>query len=82
MTQALAHDHADDEIEDHDRGLVFDLTTLDRRRVLKLLWIRRPEREPVHDHRVRTRRRDWSAVGVIECDRRRRRFRRELRGHS
>ena len=28
MTQALAHDHADDEIEDHDRGLVFDLHQL------------------------------------------------------
>ena len=37
MTQVLAHDHPDHELEDHDRGLVFDLNTLDRRRVLKLL---------------------------------------------
>ena len=33
----LIHDHADHELEDHDRGLVFDLDTMDRRRVLKLL---------------------------------------------
>ena len=37
MTQPLTHDHTDHELEDHDRGLVFDLQTLDRRRVLKLL---------------------------------------------
>jgi protocatechuate 3,4-dioxygenase beta subunit len=37
MNQALANDHADHELEDHDRGLVFDLNTMDRRRVLKLL---------------------------------------------
>ena len=37
MSQVLDHDHADHELEDHDRGLVFDLTTMDRRRVLKLL---------------------------------------------
>ena len=42
MSQMLDHDHdhayhADHELEDHDRGLVFDLTTMDRRRVLKLL---------------------------------------------
>jgi protocatechuate 3,4-dioxygenase beta subunit len=37
MTQVLTHDHVDHEMEDHDRGLVFDLNTLDRRRVLKLL---------------------------------------------
>jgi protocatechuate 3,4-dioxygenase beta subunit len=37
MNQVLAHDHADHELEDHDRGLVFDLNTMDRRRVLKLL---------------------------------------------
>ena len=37
MTQPIEHDHSDHELEDHDRGLVFDLTTLDRRRVLKLL---------------------------------------------
>jgi protocatechuate 3,4-dioxygenase beta subunit len=37
MNQVLAHDHADHELEDHDRGLVFDLSTMDRRRVLKLL---------------------------------------------
>ena len=36
MTQ-LKLDHAYDGLEDHDRGLVFDLLTLDRRRVLKLL---------------------------------------------
>jgi protocatechuate 3,4-dioxygenase beta subunit len=37
--QAHAHHagHADHELEDHDRGLVFDLSTMDRRRVLKLL---------------------------------------------
>ena len=37
MSQALAHDHPDHELEDHDRGLLFDLNTLDRRRVLKVL---------------------------------------------
>ena len=37
MTQPLQLDHLDDEIDDHDRGLVFDLSTLDRRRMLKLL---------------------------------------------
>ena len=37
MNQVLDHDHAHHEIEDHDRGLVFDLNTMDRRRVLKLL---------------------------------------------
>ena len=45
MSQVLDHDHADHaeyeledhEVEDHDRGLVFDLNTMDRRRVLKLL---------------------------------------------
>lgn len=37
MRQQLGHDHAGHGLEDHDRGLVFDLTTLDRRRVLKLL---------------------------------------------
>ena len=42
MTQVLDHDeadhaHADHDLEDHDRGLVFDLNTMDRRRVLKLL---------------------------------------------
>jgi protocatechuate 3,4-dioxygenase beta subunit len=36
MTQLIL-DPANDELEDHDRGLVFDLFTLDRRRVLKLL---------------------------------------------
>ena len=34
---ASAVDHHDHELEDHDRGLVFDLATLDRRQVLKLL---------------------------------------------
>ncbi len=37
MTQALHLDHLDHELEEHDRGLVYDLTTLDRRRMLKLL---------------------------------------------
>jgi protocatechuate 3,4-dioxygenase beta subunit len=37
MNQVLDHDHAQHELEDHDRGLVFDLNTMDRRRVLKLL---------------------------------------------
>ena len=37
MNQALANDPAEHELEDHDRGLVFDLNTMDRRRVLKLL---------------------------------------------
>jgi protocatechuate 3,4-dioxygenase beta subunit len=37
MNQVLDHDHAHHELEDHDRGLVFDLATMDRRRVLKLL---------------------------------------------
>jgi protocatechuate 3,4-dioxygenase beta subunit len=37
MTLLHTHDHADHELEDHDRGLEFDLQTLDRRRVLKLL---------------------------------------------
>ncbi len=37
MNPVLDHDHAHHEIEDHDRGLVFDLNTMDRRRVLKLL---------------------------------------------
>jgi protocatechuate 3,4-dioxygenase beta subunit len=36
MASALDH-HLDNELEDHDRGLVFDLATLDRRQVLKLL---------------------------------------------
>jgi protocatechuate 3,4-dioxygenase beta subunit len=42
MSQVLDHDHADQdhrdhELEEHDRGLVFDLNTMDRRRVLKVL---------------------------------------------
>jgi protocatechuate 3,4-dioxygenase beta subunit len=37
MNQLLILDPANDELEDHDRGLVFDLVTLDRRRLLKLL---------------------------------------------
>lgn len=36
MNQASILDPANDEFEDHGRGLVFDLVTLDRRRVLKL----------------------------------------------
>jgi protocatechuate 3,4-dioxygenase beta subunit len=35
MTETLAHPGHDHELEDHDRGLVFDLSTLDRRQVLK-----------------------------------------------
>ena len=37
MATALDDRHADHELEDHDRGLVFDLATLDRRQMLKLL---------------------------------------------
>jgi protocatechuate 3,4-dioxygenase beta subunit len=40
MTLALPPDHpepSDHELEEHDRGLVYDITTLDRRRMLKLL---------------------------------------------
>jgi protocatechuate 3,4-dioxygenase beta subunit len=37
MTQTLVHVPPDHELEDHDRGLVFDLSTLDRRQVLKAL---------------------------------------------
>lgn len=37
MPPQLILDPAYDDLEDHDRGLVFDLVTLDRRRVLKLL---------------------------------------------
>jgi protocatechuate 3,4-dioxygenase beta subunit len=35
MTDTLVHLHPERELEDHDRGLVFDLSTLDRRQVLK-----------------------------------------------
>ncbi len=37
MTPSLVPVHLDPDLDDHDRGLVFDLTTLDRRRMLKLL---------------------------------------------
>ncbi len=37
MTHAPAPHHDHEELEDHDRGLVFDIGTLDRRRMLKLL---------------------------------------------
>ena len=37
MPDTLILDPAYDDLEDHDRGLVFDLVTLDRRRLLKLL---------------------------------------------
>lgn len=37
MSDTLILDPAYDDLEDHDRGLVFDLVTLDRRRLLKLL---------------------------------------------
>jgi protocatechuate 3,4-dioxygenase beta subunit len=35
MTETLVHIDPEHELEDHDRGLVFDLSTLDRRQVLK-----------------------------------------------
>jgi protocatechuate 3,4-dioxygenase beta subunit len=35
MTETLVHIDPEHELEDHDRGLVFDLLTLDRRQVLK-----------------------------------------------
>jgi protocatechuate 3,4-dioxygenase beta subunit len=37
MPSPLTLDPAYDDLEDHDRGLVFDLVTLDRRRLLQLL---------------------------------------------
>ncbi|MEA2612065.1 MAG: hypothetical protein QOI52_24, partial [Chloroflexota bacterium] len=37
MTDTLVNLHPEHELEDHDRGLVFDLSTLDRRQVLKAL---------------------------------------------
>ena len=37
MTPTIAHAHDDHELEEHDRGLVYDLSTLDRRQVLKFL---------------------------------------------
>ena len=37
MTETTLHVDPDHELEDHDRGLVFDLSTLDRRQVLKAL---------------------------------------------
>jgi protocatechuate 3,4-dioxygenase beta subunit len=37
MTDTLVHVDPEHELEDHDRGLVFDLSTLDRRQVLKAL---------------------------------------------
>jgi protocatechuate 3,4-dioxygenase beta subunit len=37
MTSPLGQHHHDHELEEHDRGLVYDLGTLDRRQVLKLL---------------------------------------------
>jgi hypothetical protein len=36
-THAGTHAHDDHDLEDHDRGLVFDLATLDRRQLLKVL---------------------------------------------
>ena len=35
MTETLIHVDPEHELEDHDRGLVFDLSTVDRRQVLK-----------------------------------------------
>jgi protocatechuate 3,4-dioxygenase beta subunit len=37
MTDTLVHVDPEHELEDHDRGLIFDLSTLDRRQVLKAL---------------------------------------------
>ena len=37
MSERLTLDPTYDDLEDHDRGLVFDLVTLDRRRMLQLL---------------------------------------------
>jgi protocatechuate 3,4-dioxygenase beta subunit len=37
VTQQLDLHHGQDDLDDHDRGLVFDIGTLDRRRMLKLL---------------------------------------------
>jgi protocatechuate 3,4-dioxygenase beta subunit len=37
MSERLTLDPAHDDLEDHDRGLVFDLVVLDRRRMLQLL---------------------------------------------
>jgi protocatechuate 3,4-dioxygenase beta subunit len=39
MNPVLRLDHRYHYVEDHDRGLVFDLATLDRRRMLKLLGL-------------------------------------------
>jgi protocatechuate 3,4-dioxygenase beta subunit len=39
MNPVLRLDHRYHDVEDHDRGLVFDLATLDRRRMLKLLGL-------------------------------------------
>jgi protocatechuate 3,4-dioxygenase beta subunit len=39
MNPVLRLDHRYHDLEDHDRGLVFDLATLDRRRMLKLLGL-------------------------------------------
>ena len=39
MTPVLRLDHRYHDVEDHDRGLVYDLATLDRRRMLKLLGL-------------------------------------------
>ena len=47
MASAVEQHHHDHELEDHDRGLVFDLATLDRRQVLKLARVRRRERRIV-----------------------------------
>jgi protocatechuate 3,4-dioxygenase beta subunit len=39
MNPVLRLDHRYHDVEDHDRGLVFDVATLDRRRMLKLLGL-------------------------------------------
>jgi protocatechuate 3,4-dioxygenase beta subunit len=39
MNPVLRLDHRYHDVEDHDRGLVFDMATIDRRRMLKLLGI-------------------------------------------
>ena len=52
MNPVLRLDHRYHDVEDHDRGLVFDLATLDRRRMLKLLGLGGISAGPVHDRRL------------------------------
>ena len=67
MTLALPpdhHDHPDHEIEEHDRGLVYDLTTLDRRRMLKLLGFGGLSAGHVRHRRLRADRRVRVRIGI------------------